>query len=291
MTRKIKINNVDDLIRQYNGGVSTKQIAENLGVSVNTITRAFKERGVDSFRKTKNPINPDTVCEMFNSGKSVNHISKEFQVSRGAINTILRANNIQIRNVKDASVLFTSTLTQEEINRKVANAHIACRGRKATETELIKKAFTIETKGGFDSVYEEILSKNLSDIGINTTPQKAIGMYNIDLATNTKIAVEIFGGNWHSTGSAAARFCKRCKYLFDQGWNLIVIWCDKSFESVSVLCAEYISTIHNAISTDPTIVGQYWMLGCDGQLQATGSLNNDHIPLIVSARSSFRNNT
>ena len=42
MTRKIEINNIDDLIRQYNGGVSTKQIAENLGVSIILLTELLK---------------------------------------------------------------------------------------------------------------------------------------------------------------------------------------------------------------------------------------------------------
>lgn len=289
MTAKIELFNIDDLIGQYNRGLSLEEVAKNNGIGSTTLSRRFKERGVNVFRKTKNPVDSNSVCQMFISGKSVNHISKQFNISRKAVTTILKNNGIKTRNRKEASILFTNSLTQEEINRKLVNAHTAAKGRIVKEESLIKKALTKEFIGKFDSVYEESFSNILTSMDIKTIPQKAVGVYNIDLATDTKIAVEMFGGNWHSTGSAAARFLKRCKHLFDQGWSLVIIWCDKSSESIDIACAEHIKTLHNTICTNPSLIGKYWMFRCDGQLQATGSLNDDHIPLIWSARSSFSN--
>src|SRR5260370_26203735 len=119
--------------------------------------------------------------------------------------------------------------------------------------------------------------------GIESTPQKAIGIYNCDLAVDS-IAVEIFGGGWHGYGRHKGRSLKRFNYLFNLGWNVVIVWIDGRRYPLSILAAQQIHSFTQLASSNPALRGQYWVIRGDGKLVASGSSDGNDRALIEAFR-------
>lgn len=119
----------------------------------------------------------------------------------------------------------------EENARNSAAAHEAARHHVHTEKEKIARALTRERKQLHVSPSELYLAEVLTGRGWFCTPQKAIGIYNVDLEVDD-VAIEVYGGGWHTTGRHAARSEERFKYLLER-MNVIVIWVDRRYYPLS----------------------------------------------------------
>jgi len=192
----------------------------------------------------------------YTAGESEQKLAREAGVNRWTFRQRIIQANIRPRNVSDSMFIRWSNATEAQRSSMLTNAHIATRGRIVSNREKILRAASREKNCTGASRDEIQLANWLEESGIGITRQKAIDIYNLDIAINElPIAIEIFGGNWHSTGAHKDRFFKRSKYLFNLGWSLIVIWIDNGI--INPQCADYIIRFINAFRENPPSISQY----------------------------------
>src|SRR5690606_21844214 len=110
---------------------------------------------------------------------------------------------------------------------------------------------------------------------------QAVGPYNADLGA-FPVAVEVFGGHWHSHGRHAERLPKRTRYFFDRGWNVYIIWDYAHVHALSRSVTGDLIPFIERSRRDPTFRGQYRVVWGNGQLIASGSSEDDDLTLIPS---------
>lgn len=220
----------------------------------------------------------EEIIRRYTSGESENALAKSFGVSRSAIRARLVANHIEIRDQVSANRLLAQTTPAEEHLRRIKIAQNSVRGRIVPEEEKVRRAITREQKALGRSQAEIMLVEWLVERGLEVTPQKAIGIYNVDIASYP-VAVEIFGGSWHREKPG---HIQRALYILNHGWHLIVIWTHARRSPISPSAADYIVTFLQEISSNPTSVGQYRVIRGDGKELAKGSADSDNITFVVS---------
>jgi very-short-patch-repair endonuclease len=171
-------------------------------------------------------------------------------------------------------------MTPEERQANTKAAHDAVRGMKRTHDDLAKRALGKERSGKFGSLAERELYPLLADSGIPVTIQKAVDVYTLDFALGNTVAVEVNGRDrklryWESV-------TERTKYLLDLGWNIVYVWATKSRPATRA-AADYIIALYEQTSRDPTLRGQYRVIRCDGKLLASGGVNDDEFPGVLTA--------
>jgi very-short-patch-repair endonuclease len=193
-------------------------------------------------------INLDDLRSAYDSGESVKGIADRLGVSRPVIIRRLNEIGIQPRTSSEAMYIRMANTSPEGRLRLAQAAHAAVRGKPKTFEQKCKNAASRELRGGFDSAYESAMFHWLTERGLTITPQKAIGPYNVDLAIDeSRIAVEIFGGNWHSTGHHAARFRHRTDYILGQDWIPVYIWASTGWAGkleFTEASADYVVALH-----------------------------------------------
>lgn len=170
--------------------------------------------------------NPNYWIERYISGVSVNKLSCEAGVSRSVIGRLLTENGVALRTQSESERVKWDRMSSEQRRRQVKAANIAVRGKTKTRGAKIRQALGKEKYLTNVSPVESVLADRLTG-SFSTTQQKAIGFYNVDIAVNIPtVAVEIFGGGWHSYGRHKNRFAKRTKYILDSGWHMLIVWVD-----------------------------------------------------------------
>ena len=222
------------------------------------------------------------LVSRYDAGQSVNAIGKALSVSRSVVRNELVRAGVKPRTRSEAGVVRMQSLSPAERKRLASAAHDAARGRTKTVAEMELKARTIE-RIGKSSKYEIAFGKWLADRGIEFVPQLAIGMYNVDIGINSsRIAVEIFGGNWHSTGRHAARYRSRMESLLGAGWLPVIIWCGRDF-GFSEASADYVAAIHEIRCSDKTVRCQEHVIRGDCKTTAAARVNRYNGALVLGS--------
>ena len=217
---------------------------------------------------------PDAeIAQRYLAGESELALSKCFGVSRSAIRARILAAGISPRGSTEANRAMSAARSPEEHQRNALAAHAAARGRIANDDELLRKALARERNHANVSPAEKLLGLWLDERGIATTPQKAVGPYNIDLAAEG-LAIEVYGGGWHSYGRHAARSMKRAEYLTGNGWALMVVWVDGLRFPLAPAAADKIARFLAAVHRDPTLAGTWRAIRGDGVLIPTDGLSD-----------------
>lgn len=261
--RRLNLN-ADDLTRRYLAGEPINDLAESLGVSFNTVRRRIEESGirirtiseVQRLRFHTPEVDPYVVASEYASGESVKALSVKYGVCRPLIR--------EIRDRSAANVTRMAKLSPVERLRLTDSAHAAVRGVSQSEKHRGKIAATRERRKTQASIYEDRLAGLLADRRLSPIPQKAVGRYNVDLAlTESSVAVEVFGGHWHSSGRHATTYRKRTDYILDEGWSLVVVWCNALYP-IGDGAADYIVSVHQACSSRETGRGQEHVIWGNG---------------------------
>jgi len=116
---------------------------------------------------------------------------------------------------------------------------------------------------------DHFLSDWLKERGLPATLLQAVGPYNVDVATGS-VAVECYGGAWHNSGRAAARWPQRVRYLLDAGWHVLVIWIEPSYYPLTVEAVDYVVALAQLAGSDPSAVRQYRVIRGTGKVVAFG---------------------
>lgn len=217
-------------------------------------------------RKKEIP-NLDDLLRRYVAGESEQKLAAEAGVNRCAFrNRIVKAGIIP-RNNSGAMKIRWANASEGERNAMLDAAHSSMRGVPLSDELKIKQAIGKQNSLAHISHLDALLWAMLQDSGLNVTPQKAVYAYNIDVAVEAPpIAVELFGGAWHSAGRHGARFHERTKYLLDIGWTVVVVWVDKRRYPFGVGCVEYIVSLAKTLRLDPPARGEYRVILGDGNL-------------------------
>jgi very-short-patch-repair endonuclease len=176
--------------------------------------------------------------------------------------------------------LRMSQTPKKERMRLSKAAHDAVRGVRQSLEHQCKRATTREINQVAISEIEFRCADALRNRGFICVMQKAIGPYNIDIAlTEPPIAVEIFGGQWHTADRHAARFRKRTDYLLDQGWLPVIVWVTRDIP-FGAGAIEYIVALAEKMRRGESVGRKEQMIRGDGQPSTIGERKLNGLPPI-----------
>lgn len=270
----------DDLVKLYKGGMTKANIARHFGCAPSCIQKRLSKLGFPA----KSPgveqrfiLDEDEIVILYNSGMTKRSIGKRFGCSELVIAKRLSEHGIPKSSTRsDAMRIRLARVGADGRSALSTAAHNAVRGMKRTDADLCKRALGKERAFKLASPAEESLYKLFCDKNIPAVPQKAVSKYNIDFAIGT-VAVEISG----RARKDKENFRERVKYLLDAGWTLIVIWAGIR-RPITESAANYIISIVEQSSTDPSLCGQYRVIRGDGKFLVSGGIDNDDFPGVLS---------
>lgn len=280
----------NDVVKLYLSGETMQFIANKYGCSLNAICNCIRRNGISKmdwklYLWRMAGITPDELLAMYKSGMWKNEIAAKTGISEGAIGKYLSYLGIPLAKSKsDAMSKRLKRMTQRERDKLTKPAHDAVRGMKRTDEDLCKRALGKEKTGRFGSVAEKELFYLLKERGVITIPQKSIWKYNIDLAIGN-IAVEITGRARKPENIPVYR--ERVKYILDAGFVLVYVWANTVYP-VEGGAADYIISLIQQSSSDPSLIGQYRVIRRNGKLLAAGCSNdNDFTGIFTPVSGTF----
>lgn len=247
MAAKITPPDADYLARLYYSGHSSKELAELFGVSQSLVGNWFQMYGI---KKDPRPA-PDAseLRRRYDAGETVQDIADTMGVSRPWLYRWFIAYGIPC---------------ESGVKRVAAKE---------------KRAKTVEARGLHISPFEREFAAMLTGLGLDVIPQKAVGPYNVDIATGS-VAVEIYGGGWHAARSDRERFA----YLLDRGWSVVIIWVDPAKDPLTTNAAEYVVSFRKEAEGNPSVGCGYRVIRGSGHLLSSGGPNSDDLPDIFTRR-------
>lgn len=279
--------NVNDTVNLYLSGVSVTSIARDNHCSVKAILNCLNREGVYMngrdwknylFRKTG--LMPADLLAMYNSGLWKNEIASKIGISEGAVGKYLSYLGVPLADNKSQATKRIHERGGKNWSKAVTySAHNAVKGMKRTEESLIQRANTLESIGRFGSTMERVLFDMLAERGICAIPQKAFSKYNIDLMVGN-VAVEITGRNRKPQDIPEIK--KKIKLLLDSGFSMIWLWANTSFP-IRDSAADYIASYCESVCLDPSIIGEYRVIRCDGKLMSSGRSDSDDFSGVFTA--------
>lgn len=278
MGRKVPPADKDKAVEFYLAGESAKQAANLAGLNEKTVLRELTARGIPRHRGR--PL--DGVADAYRAGASVLELSRHYSVSRRTIDDRLKRAGVGKRTASEQNRIAAARQTRAERLARVAAAHTMVRGRPAPEPSLHRAALTREAKARLESEGERQMFRWLQQRTEVVGVQTAVKRYNVDF-TVASVAVELLGGEWHAR---KRRHGTRTKAILDAGWHMLFIW-DTPTYPVKPAAADYAVAFAEETSRDPAAIRKYRVIRGDGELVASGSLEDYDLALVPAARSSM----
>jgi G:T-mismatch repair DNA endonuclease (very short patch repair protein) len=282
---------IDDAVSRYVAGESAKGIADSHGISLGPVIRQLKAAGVYQShsgrgirRRSSLTIAEADVLGRYEAGESEQAIARSAGCTRDSIREILTRHGVSARGRRAAGLIRAAKLSPEQRLALAEAAHAAVRGVPQSREHRLKIARSRERNRSVRTPIEDLLAANLRAFGIETSPQKAIGPYNVDVAlTRSSIAVEVFGGHWHGSGHHAARHRQRFDDLIDWGWLPIVVWVTAKFP-LSDAAIDYIVAWHQRRCRGETGGRQEHVIRGDGEGGPIGDGQPHGVPLVAGPK-------
>jgi len=257
------------------GGVSTEELGRMVGIKGETIKRRLERADFPIF-KYKSPeyrnIDNDKTISLFNNGMSTKALAEKFSVQRSTVDRFLKNNGVCPRGQSESMINRMANTPEDERKKLTANANASMRGRKVPFEEQCNMAVGRE-KACKVFRGERIAGEMLQELGIDIVYQKAVGAYNVDIfLPEYSVAVEIFGGHWHSFGHHAAIFRKRFDYIINSKMIPIIIWVTKDYP-FEISAAKKVVSICKESRHNKAMLGHEHVLRGDGQCCAIGKSN------------------
>lgn len=275
-TKRVAFN-FDDAIRLYEAGESIDEIARNLGISRSTIRRRMGDAGyrprtigeATSMRFRLATPDLTEAIERYVAGETVQSLAREFGVTRRRLESAIDDAGYQRRTLREAVGLRYTRMTVAEREALTAAAHDAKRDRPANRASLERRAATMEVTLQLASRADLLMAVWLAQRGVQFTLQKAVGIYNIDIAVDEpRIAVEVNGsqhGLRHLSRNRSTS-TERLNYLFDAGWRVIEV--DIARQWLRPDCADRVVALIEAAREDEAPWGQHCVIRGDGEALA-----------------------
>lgn len=243
----MKSSDIFDACELRRSGKAIAEISAIIGWGKNSVFQLLRVGGASG----KTLVRPCDVIVPYIDGTSENAISKQLGIERIVVHKVLVDHCIPTRSVAEANRQMMLNRSPEENRRNTEAAHLAAKGKRRSPETKKKIALARERNVSGASVYESILAEKLMAKGLEVALQKAVECYNIDIAIpEFSIAVEVFGGHWHSYGRHARRFSERFNLLLDRGWIPVIVWISNGILTDG--CVDYIVSLCDASRLDQT---------------------------------------
>jgi very-short-patch-repair endonuclease len=287
MPGKASDTDFENAVDAYVAGESVENAAGRFRTGEKRLKDALKERGLwrdaattrrlatshsTATRLAQSNLPQDEIVARYVDGESEKALADAFGVSRSVIARRLALAGVSRRDPTQANRLMMSVRTPDENRRNVAAANAACRGRTHSVEEKMLRAQRRQERRTHTSSDELTLAAMLQKRGVDVIHQQAVGIYNIDLGAYP-VAVEVYGGHWHSSADHASRAPERFRYLLDSGWAVVIVWIDSRRYPLSVAAADYIAAFAQETCRNPALQGQYRVIRGDGEVVASDRFN------------------
>ena len=260
--------------------MTAREVGDKLGISRDKVYKAMKRCGVKGH--SKRIPTPSGVVERYERGESVLELSNRYGVSRSVVNRWLDNAGIVRRSYAAAGKLRAAKMSPEDRAAQARAAHEANRGKRATTISRVRRA---RTRQGIATIEkcshgERLIADYLTSNGFDVTLEKAVHVYNLDIAIGEHFAIEVCGGNFHGDIKRRTSDAERLEYLLGAGWTIVYVWDTKNIP-ITTAAAEKCVSIFNAFSFDPTVDGEYWVIRGDGEVatRASRNVNYDSLKL------------
>lgn len=275
--------NTAHLIELHRTGMQVPAMSKALGLSVNTIYRRLSALGLPLNRqRTWRDLDGESIAREYRDGISVLELATAHNIARASIELVLADQGVTKRTAGEQMLILNSKRTPEQRKAQAAAAHEAKRGRPNSEEALERAAIArYRDSSGNVGPSELLMARWLTDRGLPVDAQIPVGKYNCDIGVGDRFAVELFGGNWHATGTHAQREPERAEYIMGRGISLCYVW-DQRRCRLQEAAADQVVSYFQLACLDPSPVGQYWVVRGDGQLLATGRGQLDHGAIPIS---------
>lgn len=233
--------------------------------------------------------NLDNIIARYQGGEPEQKLARECGVSRGVIRRYLIERGIAPRNISQSMFIRMANATPEYRSAITKASHDAIRGTKRTIKDRTQRAKTRELKGlGISSLEIEfadmLKSRGITDI----VHQKAIGIYNVDIALKSaRIAIEINGGGWHNSEHHRRLHQKRIPFILNEGWHVVIIWVDNTGNSLTMGACDYIISLMQKFSLNKPAWSEYHVIRGQGNIVPPSSPDFQSITRIESPTTSF----
>lgn len=261
-----------DFVAEYVTGKSIKYVCLKFKINNKTLVRHLKLRGIKP-RGKKIPI-PDNIIPEYLSGKSVKYLSDKYKLPRISLTAFLKSQNIDYRNRSEAEILKWKQMTPRQRKHQMKAYHDSMRGSKRSHKEVCKRALVAE-KGLYKVGGGEILLADyLRNIGIVTIPQKAVDIYNVDLAVTGNIAIEVHVCTRNPLTFPFTR--NRIINLLKFNWSIVYVWVSHNHFLTEGAAKDIHSFIQNRC-LNKTFFSQYRVIRGDGDFVACGSIDGEKL--------------
>lgn len=266
---------LENAIAAYEAGMGIGECCATFGVARTTFNRHIRQRGV--FENRRRLATPPGLAEDYAGGESVLSLSLRHGISRRAVERMLTEVGVPVRGQSAATLLAWSRVDPADRPALLAPAHAASRGRvDSEETHALRARSRV---GVIRSEYERALGAELAARNVAIEFGTACGRYNIDIVARETVAVEIFGGEWHSAGNHRSRFPERSRYILDAPFDLLIAWADKRSFSAAA-CADHVIEMLTDSGENSTTPRRYHVMRGDGHLIAARGDDGGEVPFI-----------
>lgn len=272
---------VDNAVQLYVAGKTIPQVSAETGIGMSTLSRELRKRGIET-RGLRKVLPVEEIVAKYCAGVSELALSKEYGLERRVIRTRLEESGVHLRGQAEAIQLFYSGTTRAQRQAITAAANAAVRGKSMPEDLLAKQARGRQRNAKTRSAYEEQFAGWLTERDIPYARETAIGRYNVDFALGP-VAVEILGGEWHSSKVKRSVHGRRTPYILNQGWAIAFVWTTANCPWTNVVVDEVMAFV-DEVGRDPSLVGEYRVIRGDGKLLARGRTEDYERTGIVPAR-------
>ena len=209
------------------------------------------------------------ALRLYKAGESAQKLAHEFKVNPTTFGRWLRARGVQVRSRSEAALLRDQAMPAESRKARAEASHAARRGRKNGPRMGLQRAMTVESIGRAATRDEAELAFWLARRGYVPVLQKAVGVYNVDLAfEELRVAVELNGITHQVPFYADARAdpVVRLEYLLDAGWNVLEIVTHPARYRLRPVAAEYVISFLDVARSNESARGEHFMVTGNGEV-------------------------
>jgi len=272
-------SDVDYIIKEHFVSIrSIKDICKEFGVAHGTIKKVIVDNGRIPLNFNKwvyGAICLKACIALYRYGIGIRGVAERLDVPIQLLISEFKRQGINLRTQSEQESIKWTLMTKEQRAYQVKGAHKAMETYTPTIESLIKMS---NSRSRRTSVYETKFADYLTSRGIAFKEQVPIHIYNVDFIVGN-VAVEIFGGNWHSFGAHAARFRKRSEEIFNSGYSLAILTIGEPNTMTDSVCSNFVELI-NIFNSDKSSIGKYGVVWSTSNFITTGSIDDIERALI-----------
>lgn len=260
MTRLKLAAHADDIIRDYESGVSAIKIAKAYNTTTTTVTSLLKKLGRMEARprgwtSAENIAKANKAVQLFNNGVRPSEIIKQIGIPKNTLYKRLHQAGCDLRGL-DGWELPDESREAIAISKQI---------------------------NGVMNESEQLIYDRLVTSGYDVIPQLAVGKYNVDLSIREcSVAIEICCRGTFRGYVNESRLAKRVKKLGESGWHTYVLVAE-DFADISRIGIDDMLAWLDFTKRSPTILREYRVVRGSHDLLAAGKSNCKNLPSIIDS--------